>query len=240
MNMQDGISHSDNPMQKIPSGIPGLDKMLNGGIIAGRPYLVVGGPGAGKSIFTMQFLMIAISQGENALYVTLEEPFDEIRQNMATFGWDTRKVRILDASPEGRETDMEDWSLDYLAKELDNELDNKKHTRVAFDSTTTLRMLDQSDYMARRRILSIMRILANAKCTSLLICESVNKNLPMESFLARGVIKLYTTTVSGEKIRALGIEKMRGTSFDEHIRPFSITNTGIQVQSDEIAFESFD
>jgi KaiC/GvpD/RAD55 family RecA-like ATPase len=62
----------------------------------------------------------------------------------------------------------------------------------------------------------------------------------MESFLARGVIKLYTTTVSGEKVRAIGIEKMRGTAFDEHIRPFSISSSGIQVAADEIAFESFD
>jgi circadian clock protein KaiC len=227
-------------MRKTPSGIPGLDKMLNGGFIEGRPYLIIGGPGAGKSILTMQFLMVALNRGENALYVSLEEPYDEIRQNMATFGWDTSRVRILDASPEGRDTDMEDWSLDYLAKELKHELETKNHKRVAFDSTTTLRMLDQSDYMARRRILSIMKILANAKCTSLLICEDDTKNISMESFLARGVIKLYTTTVSGEKIRAMGIEKMRGTSFDEHIRPFSITNKGIQVQADEIAFESFD
>ncbi len=233
-NMQGNI------MRKIQSGIPGLDKMLHGGFIEGRPYLVIGGPGAGKSIFTMQFLMVAINRGENALYVTLEEPFNEIRQNMATFGWDTSKVRILDASPEGREKDMEDYSLDYLATELAHELDTKRHKRVAFDSTTTLRMLDQSDYMARRRILSIMKILANSNCTSLLICEGGTREIQMESFLARGVIKLYTTTVSGEKIRAIGIEKMRGTSFDEHIRPFSITNTGIQVAADEIAFESFD
>jgi KaiC/GvpD/RAD55 family RecA-like ATPase len=227
-------------MRKISSGIPGLDKMLNGGFIEGRPYLVIGGPGAGKSIFTMQFLMVSINRGENALYVTLEEPFDEIRQNMATFGWDTSKVRILDASPEGRNTDTEDYNLNYLAKELEQELESKKHKRVAFDSTTTLRMLDESDYMARRRILSVMKILANAKCTSLLICEAGTKEIQMESFLARGVIKLHTTTVSGEKIRAIGIEKMRGTSFDEHIRPFSITNSGIQVAADEIAFESFD
>ena len=73
-----------------------------------------------------------------------------------------------------------------------------------------------------------------------MICEGETSDLPVESFLARGVIKLFTTTVSGEKIRAIGIQKMRGTAFDEHIRPFSITNTGIQVAADEIAFESFD
>ena len=82
-------TNTSTTIRKIPSGIPGLDKMLEGGFIEGRPYLIIGGPGAGKSIFTMQFLMVSLTRGENALYVTLEEPFDEIRQNMATFGWGT-------------------------------------------------------------------------------------------------------------------------------------------------------
>jgi len=85
-----------------------------------------------------------------------------------------------------------------------------------------------------------MKLLAGANCTSLLICEGDTRELTMESFLARGVIKLHTTTVSGEKIRAIGISKMRGTAFDEHIRPFSIGSSGIQVAADEIALESFD
>lgn len=227
-------------MRKIKTGIPGLDKMLFGGLIENRPYLVIGGPGAGKSILAMQFLMVSVNRGENSLYVTLEEPYNEIRQNMSNFGWNTSKVRILDVSPEGSEEDIDAYNLDYLTKELKNELELKSHKRVVFDSTSTLRLLDESDFKARRRISSIMKMLADAKCTSLLICEGETDELHMESFLARGVVKLYTTTVSGEKIRAIGIEKMRGTAFDEHIRPFSITNEGIQVAADEIAFESFD
>ena len=57
-------------MRKIRTGIAGLDKMLHGGLIENRPYLVIGGPGAGKSILAMQFLMGSISRGENALYIT--------------------------------------------------------------------------------------------------------------------------------------------------------------------------
>jgi circadian clock protein KaiC len=227
-------------MRKIKTGIPGLDKMLNGGLIEGRPYLVIGGPGAGKSILAIQFLMVSINRGESALYVTLDEPYNEIRQNMATFGWNTSKIRILDLSPEGENKDEHDYSLDYLFDELKNELKAQRHKRIAFDSTTTLRMLDESDYKARRRISSVMKLFAKSQTTSLMICEGDTKELPLESFLARGVIKLYTTTVSGEKIRAMGIDKMRGTAFNEHIRPFSITNAGIQVAADEIAFESFD
>ena len=227
-------------MRKVKTGIQGLDKMLNGGLIEGRPYLVIGGPGAGKSILAIQFLMVSVNRGESALYVTLDEPFNEIRENMATFGWNTSRIRILDLSPEGQQEDKSTYGLDYLYEELKNEMNNQKHKRVAFDSTTTLRMLDESDFKARRRISSIMKLLANSHCTSLLICEADTTELPVESFLARGVIKLFTTNVSGEKVRALGIEKMRGTAFDEHIRPFSITNNGIQVAADEFVFESFE
>ena len=232
--------NTKNTMRKVRTGIQGLDKMLKGGLIEGRPYLVIGGPGAGKSIMAIQFLMLSVARGESALYVTLDEPYDEIRQNMATFGWNTSKIRILDLSPEASFIDTEGKDIDCLFDELKHELEIQNHKRVAFDSTTTLRMLDETDFKARRRISSIMKLLAKSKATTLLICEADTKELPLESFLARGVIKLYTTTVSGEKIRAVGIDKMRGTSFDEHIRPFSITNSGIQVAADEIAFESFD
>jgi circadian clock protein KaiC len=232
--------NSDLTMRKVKTGILGLDKMLNGGLIEGRPYLIIGGPGAGKSILAIQFLMMSINRGESGLYITLDEPYNEIRQNMATFGWNTSKIRILDLSPEGDESDPANYGLDHLFKELKHELVAQKHKRVAFDSTTTLRMLDDSDFKARRRISSIMKLLAKSQCTSLLICEADTNELPVESFLARGVIKLYTTTVSGEKIRAIGIEKMRGTAFDEHIRPLSISDQGIQVAPDEFVFESFE
>ncbi len=234
------LTSEENIMRKIKTGITGLDKMLNGGLIEGRPYLLIGGPGAGKSILAIQFLMVSVVRGESALYVTLDEPYNEIRQNMAAFGWNTSKIRILDLSPEGADRDEHGHGLDYLFDELREELKKQRHKRVAFDSTTTLRMLDESDLKARRRISSIMKLLANSNTTSLLICEGDTRELPVESFLARGVIKLYTSTVSGEKIRAIGIDKMRGTAFDEHIRPFSIGNSGIQVAADEIAFESFD
>lgn len=227
-------------LRKIRTGIPGLDKMLNGGLIENRPYLVTGGPGAGKSIFVMQFLMQSVRKGEDALYITLEEPYDEIRENMALFGWDTRPVRILDVSPEsGSKEGADMYNLSYLEEELRHELDRRNHKRVGLDSTSTLRMLEESTLGGRRRILSIMKLLTERECTSLIICETTDNSATMESYLARGVIRLYTTTTAGEKIRAIGIEKMRGTSFDEHIRPFTISDSGITVNSDEIAFETF-
>ncbi len=223
---------------RVSTGVGGLDTMLKGGFIQGRPYLIVGGPGSGKTIFGMQFLWDGLMKGENVLYVTLEEPFDELRQNMVPFGWDTGKIRILDLSPESRrEEDLK--NLDFMEEELRLELRNEQHKRVVFDSTTTVRLLEGHDIDGRRRILSLMRILKEAEATSLLICESIQGEIPMESFLARGVIRILTTNKSGEKLRAMQIEKMRGTDFDEHIRPMQITPKGIRIDPDEIAVDAF-
>jgi len=228
-------------LKKVKTGIFGLDKMLNGGLIENRPYLVLGGPGAGKSILGVQFLMYAISRGESALYITLEEPYDEIRENMIAFGWDTGKIRILDISPEGEGTDTDSYNLNLMVDELKRELEGHTHKRVVLDSTTTIRMLEDSKLKGRRRILSVMKLLSESNCTSLLLCEEIGEKVTMESFLARGVIHLHTKiTSSGEKVRAISIDKMRGTSFDERLHPYEITNDGIQVAHEETPIEIFE
>ena len=79
-------------LEKIPTGIEGLDKMLEGGLIKGRPYVLCGRPGAGKTIFCMQFLRKGVERGENSMYVTLEEPVSEIQQNIKVLGWDIDKI----------------------------------------------------------------------------------------------------------------------------------------------------
>ncbi|MCK5559298.1 MAG: ATPase [Thermoplasmata archaeon] len=228
-------------LKKTKSGIFGLDKMLNGGLIENRPYLVLGGPGAGKSILGMHFLMYAVSRGESALYITLEEPYDEIRENMVAFGWDTNKIRILDVSPEGEGIDTDAYNLNLMMDELKRELEGHTHKRVVLDSTTTIRLLEDNKLKGRRRILSVMKLLTEAQCTSLLLCEETKEMITMESFLARGVIHLHTKiTSSGEKVRAISIDKMRGTSFDERLHPYEITNQGIQVAYEETPIEIFE
>src|SRR2546428_4412351 len=72
---------------KIRTGIPGLDKMLHGGYVPGRPYIVSGPPGAGKTILAMQFLREGLEGGERCLFVALEEPPNELKINMRGFRW---------------------------------------------------------------------------------------------------------------------------------------------------------
>jgi len=214
--------------------------MLFGGLISGRPYLIIGGAGSGKTILGMQFLLKGIEQGESGLYITLDEPSDELRENMETFGWDTSAIRILDITPDSETTGEDLFGVRQLRTELKNEIETYGHLRLVLDSTTTIRMVEESAIKVRRRILTLMKFLSSYDITALFICEWDDARMNIESFLARGVLRMHKLEKRGEKIRAISIEKMRGTAFDEQIRPMAITDEGIMVYSDEAAFETFD
>ncbi len=87
------------PAPRASTGIQGLDEMLNGGLIPGRPYVVSGTSGAGKTTLAIQFLQQGVRQAERALLVAVDEPPSEIRENVRSLGWDVGKIRILDVHP---------------------------------------------------------------------------------------------------------------------------------------------
>lgn len=233
-------------MIKVKTGISGLDHMLNGGLIAGRPYLIAGAPGAGKSIFGMQFLMQAAQEGKSGIYITLEERKKGLRDNFQVFGWDIDKIHVIEATPEiGNKM----WEIRTEAQFINMNLNMNNLTsaikeklaynveRIVLDSVTTLKMLYSSEIEARREILSLIHFLTDTGCTSLLLAEKFDAERTMESFLAEGAIELRIIEERGIKKRAIEIKKMRGTDFDEQWRPMKITERGIVVYPDEALFK---
>jgi len=87
------------PAPRASTGIAGLDEMLNGGLIPGRPYVISGTSGAGKTTLAIQFLQQGVRQAERSLLVAVDEPPSEIRENVRSLGWDVGKIRILDVHP---------------------------------------------------------------------------------------------------------------------------------------------
>jgi KaiC/GvpD/RAD55 family RecA-like ATPase len=87
------------PGARVSIGVPGLDRMLGGGLLQGRPYLVTGGTGSGKTLLGLSFLLEGIRRGEEVLLVAVDEPPSEIIENVREFGWDLSAVRTLDANP---------------------------------------------------------------------------------------------------------------------------------------------
>ncbi len=85
---------------KVEIGIPGIDEMLEGGLIPARPYIVSGTAGTGKTAIAMRFLMEGAMNGEQVLYVAIDEPPNEVKANMTSFGWDISKIFVFDGTPD--------------------------------------------------------------------------------------------------------------------------------------------
>ena len=79
---------ADYHIERCETGIDGLDEMLGGGVPEKSITLLCGGPGAGKTILTLQYMMTAVKRGEPCVYVSLEEPIEKKIQNAKAFGWD--------------------------------------------------------------------------------------------------------------------------------------------------------
>ena len=78
------------------TGIDGLDSMLGGGVPEKSIILLCGGPGVGKTILTLQYMMTAVERGEPCVYLSLEEPMDKKIENAKAFGWDIAKAEETD------------------------------------------------------------------------------------------------------------------------------------------------
>jgi KaiC/GvpD/RAD55 family RecA-like ATPase len=189
------------PATKIRAGIAGLDKMLHGGFVPGRPYIVSGPPGAGKTILSVQFLREGLEGGERCLFVALEEPPNELKLNMRAFRWNLDDMDVLDANSDIRRfeptplleisTEEEPAKMrsigdrirkspDFESKEvtvhslqqlLKTLLTKKHYERVVIDSMTALRYFCMREFEEAVTTQSFMRFLAESKVTSLLTLE---------------------------------------------------------------------
>jgi KaiC/GvpD/RAD55 family RecA-like ATPase len=247
---------------KIGTGIPGMDKMLHGGFVPGRPYIVSGPPGAGKTILSVQFLRDGLEGGERCLFVALEEPPNELKINMRAFRWNLDDLDVLDANSDIRRfeptplleisTEEEPTKMralgdrirktpDFESKEvtvhslqqlLKTLLVKKGYERVVIDSMTALKYFCMREFEEAVTTQSFMRYLSESKVTSLLILELPEEGeIPPEAFLARGEIRLHKLRDETGIKRFVSVEKYKGSSHDESVYPFDITNTGIVINT---------
>ncbi len=229
-------------MERISTGVPGLDSMLKGGLIKGKSYLVKGGPGSGKTTLASQFVYRGVVSGENVLYITLEESAEEISEEMRVFGFDLSPVTFVDASPAGNLTifsDMffSDYALDIsnLKSIIERVSKENRPSRIVIDPITMLEVGSRSEIDYRRDLLALMKLLRNTGATTVITSERTGEAI--EDFLVSGVIELLTSTDSGRIVRGIMIRKFRGSDFDEVIRPYRFTERGIEVLHETALFK---
>ncbi|MEM0088498.1 MAG: KaiC domain-containing protein [Archaeoglobaceae archaeon] len=235
---------------RLKTGIPGMDEILNGGIPERNVVLLSGGPGTGKTIFGQQFLWYGLQSNEPGVYVALEEHPVQIRQNMASFGWNVKvfeeenKFALIDAFTAGigRAKEFEKYVLQDLndVRELIDILRQAirdlNAKRVVVDSVTTLYINKPAS--ARSIILQLKRFLAGMGCTSIFVSQiSAGEHGfggPGVEHGVDGIIKLDLDEIDGELKRSVVVWKMRGTSHSMKRHLFEITSKGIVVYPEKI------
>lgn len=221
-------------MERIPSGIPGLDEMIEGGFRKHSNILITGGCGSGKTTFCMQYLVEGAKQNEPGIYITFEEDVEPMKENMKRHGWDLDKL-IKDKKLEILRIDPKD--VMHVVKEDYGEIvdgiSDISAQRVIIDSISSIEMMIQDEFERRKHILSLIGWLRNHKCTTLMIAEA-EQNINAYSrhgvieFIVDGVIVLYNLRRESARHRAIEILKMRGTNHVTKIVPFMISQ-GIEL-----------
>ncbi len=217
---------------KISTGIKGLDVMLKGGLIRDRVYLVKGGPGTGKTILSLQFLIEGAKNGEKVVYMSLEETIEEIYEDAKSLNLDLSGIETIDASPSSSKSIFGDSyfmdlkvDLGTFLSILEDIIKVQKPSRLVIDPITMLRVATKDESEYRRDFLALVGLLRKYQITTIFVAEVSD----VEDYLVSGVIELLSLGVGNKFIRGIRIVKMRGTDFDENIRPYKIKEGGVEV-----------
>lgn len=244
-------------MDRVKTGIHGLDELLGGGLPKGRVILIIGTPGSGKTILCAQFLLKgARDYGENGIYVSLDESRDQFMEEMSSFKWDFEKLEkmrcfsFIDASPirkiQGPVTigkltlGKRDFSLLSLIEGVRSNVKAVGAERVALDPLASLIFQYPDPAERRTAILDLIEALIHVGATCLITSElkmtGSGRILQEEEYLAHGVILMRTLKAGKSTVRIMEIEKMRGIQIDDQPRPYKITPNGIEVYPHESVF----
>ncbi len=230
-------------LERISTGVPGLDELIEGGLPRERITLITGAAGSGKTTLGMQFLHSGSTiVGENGLFITLEEETTDLVRDMSRYGWklaqlaEQRKLAIVQ-SPIPFEVNQERISIDSLLDNIHQQAMKVDAKRIVFDSIASLGLPYSDPIALRRDVLRIGAMLRELGCTTLLLTEMLEgeariTRYGIEQFVSHAVIALHVTPT----YRAIQVIKMRGTNHDMGIHRLRITEKGIVVIPGETPF----
>jgi circadian clock protein KaiC len=226
--------------KRLATGVPGLNGIMRGGLIPGRLYLLDGDPGAGKTTFSLQYLLDGLSAGEKCLYVTLSETREELAAGAASHGWSLDGIEVVELLADADDLDGDgeltmlnpsEVELTETVRKVLEAVERIQPTRMVFDSLSELRLLAQSSLRYRRQILALKQFFVGRNCTVLLLDDRTAEGPDMQLHsIAHGVISLeFKAPTYGKVRRELQILKFRGSDFASGFHDFVIEAGGIEV-----------
>ena len=227
-------------LPKSPTGIPGMDEITGGGLPKGRPTLIAGAAGCGKTLFAMEFLVNgAMRYDEPGVFVAFEENAEELAQNVASLGFDLKKLSkqkklIIDHVRVDRSEIEEtgDYDLEGLFIRLGYAIDSIGAKRVVLDTIEVLFSALSNQGILRTELQRLFRWLKDKGVTAIITAERGEGTMTrfgLEEYVADCVILLDHRATEQVSTRRLRIVKYRGSLHGTNEYPFLIGRTGISV-----------
>lgn len=229
---------------RVPTGIDGLDSMIEGGFERQSIVLVAAEAGSGKSTFALQFLYNgATLYNEPGFYITFEESKEQVYRHMKRFGWDLEKLekegkfKFMQYQPHEVEKFFKDGAI------IEDIVREYKVKRVVVDSITSFALLFESEYKRRLSVLQLFNTLKKWGVTALITSEGeMNPQGDMKArfgveFLADGFIVIHSIRRKEVRDFALEVVKMRGTNHMRRMVPLKlISEQGIVLYPNQPVF----
>ena len=215
---------------RVETGIPGMDSLIEGGLIRNSSVLLRGKAGTGKTIFALQYLLHGAQNGEPGILLSIEETKKDLYREAAKFGWD------LESAEEAGDIAIIERQNSYsiTIHELEKTARLMGAKRAVIDSVPALfssypNELQPSEMRSAFHLLCKV-LTENCGCTVILITEvDWSKEFPYEEYVPKGVIELAPKMMEGISRKFLLITKMREMRHSKSLHLYEITRNGFTI-----------
>lgn len=226
------------PLTKVTTGIDGLDEVLCGGYPESRTTMIKGGPGAGKTLYALQYLVQNARQGHPGIFVTFEESAEAIRANAATLGWDLPALEdkallfIYHARINPSVVPAGTFSLSGLTAIIDGKARSMGARRVVIDAIDILMRRFEDPFRARDELNALHQWLDSRKIASVLTVKSgEDPEMVVQygflDYMADCAVRLDHRMTDQISTRRLRVLKYRGSPFGTNEYPYVIGDRGV-------------
>jgi KaiC/GvpD/RAD55 family RecA-like ATPase len=255
--MEDNLEFKEEKrnMDRVKTGVKGLDELIQGGFPKGSNIVVTGAPGSGKSIFAMNYIAQGCKNGEKCLYIAVDQIPDDIVEQAMLFNWNFNQweneglVKFVHLNHRSL-SEMNTYN------ELRRLIQENHYDRLVIDSTTSITdsppsindLVDGADrglqpsaftMMNRANVMQLFEITKKHGTTTVSISQKVEGKPGdtidnVSEFIGDGLILMNATEMGDYLERTIRVKKLRKTKIDGISHPFKFTDIGISLKSKDV------